>query len=49
METNGVRQGMGIIHSGVTDAVFRSGVAWDLSAEASTEWTKYWPMLSVWD
>ena len=29
METTGVRQGMGIMHSDVMDTVFHSGNAWD--------------------
>ena len=29
METTGVRQGMGIMHSDVMDTVFLSGDAWD--------------------
>ena len=29
METTGVNQGMGILHSDVMDTVFHSGDAWD--------------------
>ena len=40
METTGVRQGMGIMHSDVMDTLFHGGGAWDfyaikLSAEVS--------------
>ena len=53
METTGVRQGMGIMHSDVMDTVFLSGDAWDsipliflkLGAEVSavlgSEWTNF--------
>ena len=35
METTGVHQGMGIMHSGVMDTVFNSGDDWDSMAEVS--------------
>ena len=55
MESTGVRQGMGIMHSDVIDTVFHSGDAsWGLyaiklSSSAFRMNYKYYPMLRVWD
>ena len=37
METTGVCQGMGIMHSDVMDTIFHSGDAWDYAIKLSAE------------
>ena len=51
MKTTGVRQGIGIgiMHSDLMDIVFHSVDACEVSAVIRSEWTKYCPMLNVWD
>ena len=44
METTGVRQGMGIMHSDVMDTVFHSGDAWD---SMSYNWVLKYPHFFV--